>query len=55
MVVEPISVLAGAAAIARLAVSSSIWLYNFYDGNITINDDIRALHAELENLSLIHI
>jgi len=48
--VDPISVLSAAGAVAKLAVSSSTWLYNFYDGNITINDDIRALHAELENL-----
>ena len=50
MVVDPISVLSSAGAVAKLAVSSSIWLYNFYDGNLTINDDIKALHAELKNL-----
>ena len=48
--VDPISVLAGAGAIAKLAVSSSTWLYNFYDGNLTINDDINALYTELQNL-----
>jgi hypothetical protein len=45
-----LAIIGSAGAVTRLAVNSGIWMYEFVDGQLSVNDDIRALHDELRHL-----